>query len=172
MDAHLNKIQTLQNHKKMDRECSVEDCEFCEILFSKKNEIIWESDRLFAFKDIDKHSSQEHVLVCSKEHIRNIDFLEKRHLGILYEMKDKAKDIMSVVRYVRSENDLRIGFHKPPLYSIGHLHLHVLALPIEKMVYNRFKYGYGFQLVRIEQVLEKLEKGKFGANRGAGRPRL
>ena len=43
-------------------------------------------------------------------------------------MKEVAHGIMQ--KY-KPGNRLRLGFHKPPLYSIGHLHLHIVAEPID-----------------------------------------
>jgi diadenosine tetraphosphate (Ap4A) HIT family hydrolase len=66
----------------MLKDCPVEDCPFCEIKFSIPEEIIWESKDLFAFFDVRKRGAAEHILLCSREHIKNIHTLEFRHLGI------------------------------------------------------------------------------------------
>jgi hypothetical protein len=53
-------------------------------------------------------------------------------------MKEVAHGIMQ--KY-KPGNRVRLGFHKPPLYSIGHLHLHIVAEPIVGWYEEKFLHG-------------------------------
>ena len=74
------------------------DCVFCDILQNKKNEdILYEDDLVFAFNDIQKRSAREHILVCPKEHIPNVNTLLPKHLELLQHMKKVGNEILDKI---------------------------------------------------------------------------
>ena len=59
------------------------DCIFCKITNKEvPAEIIYENDRLMAFKDI-RPSAPTHYLVVPKEHIQSIAHLEGNHKEVI-----------------------------------------------------------------------------------------
>ena len=145
------------NFDKKLRNTHHKNCPFCDIqnLEEFQERIIWQSEHLFAFFDLHKKTSVEHILLCTKEHIKNINHQEPHHLPELLEMKAEALKIMA--KYFPN-NEIRLGFHKPPFYSIPHLHLHILALPIKSCWYNRVIYGC--KLESLDKIIQKLEQQK------------
>ena len=67
---------------------------------------------------------------------------------------------------LRPRDDIKLGFHVPPLNSIGHLHLHVLVPPftalgkIQYPVNRRVDGGKGWSwFVTPRQAINILEAG-------------
>ncbi len=50
----------------------------------------------------------------------------------------------------------RIGFHKPPFYSIKHLHLHVCVEPIKGCFNSIVKYGWVMK--DINDIIKNFDK--------------
>ena len=69
-------------------------CLFCSIQ-RQKDEILYEDDFVFIIHDIEKASAKEHILVCSKEHIKNILSLTKEHIPLVLLMKQKALTLLN-----------------------------------------------------------------------------
>jgi len=69
------------------------DCRFC-TLKTEKEKILYEDDFIFIFHDIHKASSKEHILICPKEHIKNILTLDKNHIPLVFLMKKKALSVL------------------------------------------------------------------------------
>lgn len=125
-------------------------CIFCEINTSR-DRIIYEDDLAFVFEDIKLNSAQRHILVCPKTHIKNINHLSSSDIPLLEHMESIAKNVLSDSH---PKSPLLFGYHSPPFYSIKHLHLHGLVLPITSCYFNRITYGVG--LTTTEKLKSKL----------------
>ncbi|KAI9057313.1 HIT-like protein [Trametes sanguinea] len=155
-----------------ERECflnalttSRHPCIFCGV--SKENgfNVVWENEKYVVFTDINP-SSQHHLQVVPKRHIESIKSLDHSHVQMIKDMIDighEVLDNMDVSPHLR-----RLGFHIPPYISVGHLHMHVQALPYRSIL-RRLKYpvvrgrsgrdkGLSW-FVEAEQAVRILEKG-------------
>lgn len=94
-----------------------------------------------------------HLLVCPKKHIKNFKFLKKEDLPMLRELAAEANSLGE--KYSQGSK-FRVGFHKPPFYSIKHLHLHVCVEPITGCFNNYLKYGWNMK--GVDSVIEHLSK--------------
>lgn len=108
-------------------------CIFCKIGATNgqttNTNILYQDDDVIAFPDI-KPAAKHHTLVISKQHIVNAKVLTSEHKELVQKMVDTGKKLMQEQGIVL--DDVRYGFHWPPFYSIGHLHLHVIA-PVSEM---------------------------------------
>ncbi|XP_008484199.1 histidine triad nucleotide-binding protein 3-like [Diaphorina citri] len=108
-------------------------CIFCKIAASggeKTNtNILYQDNDVVAFPDI-KPAAKHHTLVISKQHVLNAKVLTSEHKALVQKMVDTGKKLMQEQGI--ELDDVRYGFHWPPFYSIGHLHLHVIA-PVSEM---------------------------------------
>jgi len=101
------------------------ECLFCKI--AKKeipSEIIYEDEKILAFKDI-KPVAPIHILIIPKKHIPSV-----AHAGI----EDKALlgELILVAQKIAREKNLKgyrlqINVGRPAGQIIDHLHLHLLA---------------------------------------------
>ena len=144
-----------------ENEKSTPGCGFCNIRDRRLTkygeiEIIWEGERLFAFHDHKLGGSQGHIELCPKECIKNINFLERRHVPMLKEMRAQVPLLKN--RFFGDAAQVRTGFHIPPFYSIKHLHLHVMAEPIRGCWNNRIVYSCFMR--SLDTVIAKLESKK------------
>lgn len=99
--------------------------------------VVYEDEVLLCFKDI-YPASDLHVLIIPKERITHEYYLEKKHLPILKRMKAVAQRIIEVNDCDLESNDVTIGFHRWPLISVYHLHLHVVFPMPAKTLYLFF----------------------------------
>lgn len=129
------------------------DCIFCDLYATQKEDILIETNLTFSFHDIKKGSAKEHLLVCSKECIKNVNYLTPSHLLLLKEMKEVAEKL---VEKLAPGSTYRLGFHRPPFYSVKHLHLHVLVEPIDQWFMRTVTYG--LNLRSLDSVVSSLEK--------------
>jgi histidine triad (HIT) family protein len=105
----------------------MEDCLFCKIINKEiKSEIIYESDNVLVFKDINPHAPV-HLLAVPKKHISSITEIEK--LG-----REQAFELLSVI--AKTAKDLGLdssGFRvvtntgSSAGQSVNHLHFHILG---------------------------------------------
>jgi histidine triad (HIT) family protein len=101
------------------------DCIFCKIAKKEVSaEIVLESDKLMAFKDI-KPSAPVHYLVVPKEHIQSIAHLEGNHKEVLAGLIYAAKDL--AVQLGLRGYKLVFNVGKEGGQIIDHLHLHLLG---------------------------------------------
>lgn len=84
-------------------------------------------------------------------------------------MRSAAHRALDLVGVPRDSSMRRLGFHIPPYISVGHLHLHVHAMPF-KNCFRQFKYlvraGNGSTtnksfswFVEVDQAIAILERG-------------
>ena len=127
-------------------------CIFCEILEGKREgNIIYQDDKIFAFHDLRKYGAQEHILICPKEHIKDVNSLNKSHIDLLNHMHNKG---IQLLNEINPNAEKRFGFHLK-LKMIDHLHLHAAIGPFG---FFGDKIFYGMGLRTIEEQIELLKK--------------
>jgi len=106
------------------RMASSSSCIFCKIVAKEAPaNILFEDDRFVVFPDI-RPASKVHLLVITKEHIKDIQSLNADDIPMVKDMEqiglriseeqggDPAKTIT--------------GFHWP-IHSVGHIHMHIIS---------------------------------------------
>jgi histidine triad (HIT) family protein len=106
------------------------DCIFCKIANKEvKGEIIYENDKVIAFKDIHP-KAVFHILVVPKKHIESVDKLEENDKELVGEMALAAKNIAEDNNI--SGYKLVINVGRDGGQIVDHLHMHLLGgKPIE-----------------------------------------
>ncbi|XP_046995807.1 adenosine 5'-monophosphoramidase HINT3-like isoform X1 [Schistocerca americana] len=100
-------------------------CLFCKIYDGDEpTEVLYRDEDYIVFPDI-KPAAKHHYLVITREHVRNAKQLTSSDKKILEDMVRIGKEVLE--ERGGDVSDLRLGFHWPPFYSIGHLHLHVIS---------------------------------------------
>lgn len=105
----------------------MEDCIFCKIIKKEiPSEIVYEDERVIAFKDVNP-AAPIHILVVPKKHIVNL-------LEVSREDSDLTSYIYQVINTIAIENGFaEKGFRvivncgKDSGQEVMHLHFHVLA---------------------------------------------
>ena len=69
-------------------------CEFCEIIFKKREILIYDDEKVAAFHDIDKASAKEHILVCPLQHVEDISTLNESHIALLEHMQSVGRKLL------------------------------------------------------------------------------
>ncbi|KAJ3259739.1 Histidine triad nucleotide-binding protein 3 [Chytriomyces hyalinus] len=122
--------------------------------------ILYEDDEVVAFADISPVADL-HVLICPKNHIRDCNALTEEHRGLLSKIKHVAETQIAgyIERNCLSASDVSfaIGFQRPPLNSINHLHCHVTSEPIRPATSWIRKVMIRFGFVSIDQVAAALK---------------
>ena len=67
-------------------------CKFCQIIANRET-LCYEDDKVAVFQDISKQAA-EHLIVCPKDHIKDINKLSKRHVELLIHMKKVANKLL------------------------------------------------------------------------------
>ena len=103
------------------------ECLFCRIV--KKEipaEIVFESNNLLAFKDINPQAPV-HILIIPKEHITTTNDLEVKHKELIADILLTAKNLSS--DYNIAEGGYRMVFNcnKNGGQAVNHIHLHLLG---------------------------------------------
>ncbi|XP_037837491.1 histidine triad nucleotide-binding protein 3-like isoform X2 [Kryptolebias marmoratus] len=104
-----------------------ESCIFCLIAHNRDEEtkIIKQNKELVCFRDVFP-VAPHHFLVIPREHIHSCHSLNRKHIKLVEQMVELGRAALRDQGITNME-DVRLGFHKPPFISVGHLHLHVLA---------------------------------------------
>ena len=114
-------------------------CIFCDIVSKSNKEILlYEDEHIVIFNDKNPRSKL-HIQIIPKKHIRNINHLEKVDYELLIHMKAKAFEFMRI--HYNIEDNILLGFHIPPFYSINHLHMHCIVTPYKCYLEGIFKYN-------------------------------
>jgi len=139
------------------------DVEIWKKYFSKEGvpSTIFEDDLMVAFHDI-RPRAKLHVLVVPKQHIRGSESLDERHLPLLKKMHEVGKQVLSensgLAHSTDLEKDFIFGFHRYPLRSVNHLHMHCLLRPLKHEVFNlsftEWLPRYGF--ISLESVFRQI----------------
>lgn len=99
-------------------------CPFCLIVDKKiPAEIIFESDKVVAFKDI-KPKAPIHFLIIPKKHINNLNKLEEKE--ILVEIFSTIKKIARKLGILQG-HQIKVSVGKRGGQEVNHLHFHLLG---------------------------------------------
>jgi len=99
------------------------DCVFCKIIHKElPAQIVYEDNKVMAFKDIHPKASY-HILLVPKEHIESVNSERS---------EEKIKDLIFAVKHIISKegiSDYKLVFNvgKKAGQTIEHLHMHCLA---------------------------------------------
>jgi len=101
------------------------NCLFCKIANKEApSEIVYEDDKIVAFKDIHPQAPL-HLLIVPKKHIPSVDHLEIEDKTLMGEL------ILVAQKIAREKNlkgyKLQINVGRPAGQIIDHLHLHLLS---------------------------------------------
>lgn len=97
------------------------DCPFCNV---KDSEIILESKSSFAFYD-KFPVNNGHILIVPKGHISNYFDLKKEEKDDLWELVDKASDLLTT-KYSPSGFNIGININEAAGQTIPHVHIHLI----------------------------------------------
>ena len=113
-------------------------CVFCRIGETDGDRIVYEDEKIIIFKDRSP-VSVIHLQCIPKRHIKNKNYLNKKDLELLNYMYNTAKDfiINNYQKYLYQNNPI-YGFHKPPFYTIPHLHMHCIIPPYTNYIMKFF----------------------------------
>jgi len=101
------------------------DCVFCKIVKKElQAEIVYEDDRVIAFKDIHP-KAPFHILIVPKKHIESVDSLEAQD-------RELTGDLFLVGKKIAEENNLQgyklvINVGRNAGQLVDHLHIHLLS---------------------------------------------
>jgi len=103
------------------------DCIFCQIAQGQtKTQMLYQSDTLVVFKDINPHAPV-HLLLVPKEHIRSVNDLTDADQEILAELILVAKEMAKEQGVDKSGYKLLYNVEKGGGQLIFHLHLHLIG---------------------------------------------
>ncbi len=103
------------------------DCLFCRLAAKEiPTEIVFESDNIFAFKDIDPKAPY-HVLVIPKKHIPTLNDIGEEEKKIMGELLLAAKQIAAHLGIDETGYRTIINCNADGGQEVFHLHLHLLG---------------------------------------------
>lgn len=103
------------------------DCIFCQIAHGQTStEILFQTDTLVVFKDINPHAPV-HLLFVPKKHIRSVNDLIDADQEILSELVMVAKEMAKAHGVAKSGYKLLYNVEKGGGQVIFHLHLHLIG---------------------------------------------
>jgi histidine triad (HIT) family protein len=105
----------------------VADCLFCRIVNGDiPGAIVYEDDRLVAFKDINPQAPM-HVLIVPRRHIATLNDLTPEDDGLIGEMVRRAAALAGEQGYAESGYRTVLNCNEGAGQSVFHIHLHVLG---------------------------------------------
>ena len=105
----------------------MKNCLFCKIINKEvPSDIIYEDDKITAFKDIHP-KAPIHLLIVPKKHIPSVDHVEIEDKTLMGELILTAQKIAREKKLKRYRLQINVG--RPAGQLIDHLHLHLLAWP-------------------------------------------
>jgi histidine triad (HIT) family protein len=103
------------------------DCIFCQIAHGQTDtELLYQSDTLVVFKDINPHAPV-HLLLVPRKHIRSVNDVTESDQGILAELILVAKEMAEQHGVARSGYKLLYNVERGGGQFIFHLHLHLIG---------------------------------------------
>jgi histidine triad (HIT) family protein len=103
------------------------DCIFCQIANNQTDtEILYQTDTLVVFKDINPHAPV-HLLFVPKKHIRSVNDLTDADQEILSELIMAAKEMAKEHGVSKSGYKLLYNVEKGGGQLLFHLHLHLMG---------------------------------------------
>ncbi len=104
-----------------------QDCIFCQIIAGNAPaEIVYKTDSLVVFKDINPHAPV-HMLIVPNKHIRSVNDLEDGDRGIISEMIFAGKEVAKQQGIDKSGYNLLFNVEKGGGQVIFHIHMHLLG---------------------------------------------
>jgi histidine triad (HIT) family protein len=102
-------------------------CIFCQIAQGQTDtEMLYQSDSLVVFKDINPHAPV-HLLLVPKKHIRSVNDVTEADQGILAELILVAKQMAREHGVARSGYKLLYNVERGGGQFIFHLHMHLIG---------------------------------------------
>jgi histidine triad (HIT) family protein len=112
---------------KIKKEENMTDCLFCRLAAREiPTEIVFESDNIFAFKDIDPKAPY-HVLIIPKKHIPTLNDIGEEEKKIMGELLLAAKQIAAHLGIDETGYRTIINCNADGGQEVFHLHLHLLG---------------------------------------------
>jgi len=104
----------------------VAGCIFCKIINGEiESDIVFENDKLIAFKDLNPQAPI-HILIIPKKHISRIEDLKKQDSSLMGDLVFAAKQI-AVKMNVKGGYRLVFNNGSNAGQEVEHIHLHLLA---------------------------------------------
>lgn len=140
--------------------------------------VLYEDNEVLCFRDI-RPVSDLHALVIPKRCIENVGHCSARDISLLEHMVAVAKKVaiaehpeIDDVEDACSTHTLSLGFHRWPMLSVYHLHLHcIYPMPckwawhrfLHPQVYGAFYLSAADELARLEALLPvRIDSGGVG----------
>ncbi|MEJ2727783.1 MAG: HIT domain-containing protein [Deltaproteobacteria bacterium] len=102
-------------------------CIFCQIAHDQTDtEMLYQSDSLVVFKDINPHAPV-HLLLVPKKHIRSVNDVTEADQGILAELILVAKQMAKEHGVARSGYKLLFNVERGGGQVVFHMHLHLIG---------------------------------------------
>ena len=102
-------------------------CIFCQIAHGQTDtEMLYQSDSLVVFKDINPHAPV-HLLLVPKKHIRRVNDVSEADQGILAELILVAKQMAKEHGVARSGYKLIYNVERGGGQVVFHLHMHLIG---------------------------------------------
>ncbi|XP_050438465.1 adenosine 5'-monophosphoramidase HINT3-like [Adelges cooleyi] len=143
-----------------DVNASPKKCIFCDIIAQNDPaKIVKQGEKFVIVKDIHPVATH-HFLVLSRDHIATAKSLQPtpKDRELLDCMYGAAKQVL-LDNGVDTLSNSRFGFHWPPFYSVGHLHLHAIS-PVSSMAwycrYIQFNTTMSFCFVDVNYVRKRI----------------
>jgi histidine triad (HIT) family protein len=106
---------------------SPSDCLFCKIVAGEiPADVVLDEPAVLAFRDINPQAPT-HVLVISKEHIKDASVISGEHAQLLVDMIGAANGIAEAAGIAHSGYRLVLNVGPDAGQSVFHIHLHVLG---------------------------------------------
>ncbi len=103
------------------------ECLFCQIVDKKiPAEIVFESNKLLAFKDVDPQAPV-HILIIPKEHITTTNDLSNKHKELIGDILLTAKRLASDYDIAKDGYRTLFNCNKNGGQAVYHIHLHLLG---------------------------------------------
>ena len=105
----------------------IDSCIFCKIANKEiPSEIVYENDKVLAFKDLDPHAPV-HILLIPKEHINSIMDINETNIDILEHITMAAKKIANIYKIGEKGFRLVNNCGADGGQTVFHLHFHLLG---------------------------------------------
>ena len=105
----------------------MKECLFCRIVDKEiPAEIVFESDKLLAFKDVDPQAPV-HILIIPKEHITTTNDLSNKHKELIGDILLTAKRLASDYDIAKDGYRILFNCNKNGGQAVYHIHLHLLG---------------------------------------------
>ena len=91
-----------------------------------ESDIVFENERILAFKDINPQSPI-HILIIPKKHIATVNDIDISDISLIGELVYIAKQISKDMGFSDSGYRLTINCGNDACQTVNHLHLHLLA---------------------------------------------